>query len=392
METQQVSVTVIVGAGARGIETALAQAGVTDVVTLERAVLRSEFDEDTDSWTLHTDQAPVQARVVIATDQTRFTPWIPDIDGRSDFRGEYFHAADWDRYFHPDGKRVAVLGTDSWAGHRLGQLIESARSVTVFPLAPRRVVTDMPRWTTRATRRLLRRRPDPGPEIGSAVTAITTTGIRTHNGIEHGVDAIVYGTGFATVDETLIGVGGRSLREAWQSGMEPFAGVAVHGFPNYFVLVGPDIPTQARYIAHCVAEMQRTGSRRIEVRRSSQQVFNERAHLGPISTPAPTGAFETFELSSGAPEYEDTYDGAATLEINGTRHPVRVRLTGHLDPLDGNYHWQGTAFDVLPDDSLKASRAGTLRIGQRSAPARIVEKTPWGTHSVAGMGAPPYPR
>ncbi|WP_236984420.1 MULTISPECIES: DUF4873 domain-containing protein [Mycobacterium] len=316
---------------------------------------------------------------------------MPTINGHNEFRGESCHAAAWDPHFHPAGKHVAVIGTDSWAGHHLGRLVESARSVTVFPHAPRRVVTELPRWTTRTARRLRRRRPAAGPQIGSTITAVTASGIRTPDGLEHPVDAIVYGTGLATTDESLIGVGGRTLREAWHDGMEPFAGVAVHGFPNYFFLAGPDVAAQARYIARCLATMERTGSRRIEVRRSTQQVFNERAQLGPFSPPAPTGAFETFELSSGAPDYEDTYDGAATLEIGGTRHSVRVRLVGHLDPLDGNYHWQGTLFDAPPDDSLTKARAGTLTVGQRSAAARIVEKTPWGTHSVTGVGAPPYP-
>jgi hypothetical protein len=135
--------------------------------------------------------------------------------------------------------------------------------------------------------------------------------------------------------------------------------------------------------------MKRSGSARIEVRRSSQQVFNERAQVA--STPVPQAA-SAFDLSSSTPDYEDTYDGAATLEIGGIRHPVRVRLTGHLDPLDGNYHWQGTVFDAPAEESLKLSRSAAVSVGQRTASARIVEKTPWGTHSVAGVGAPPYDR
>ncbi len=73
---------------------------------------------------------------------------------------------------------------------------------------------------------------------------------------------------------------------------------------------------------------------------------------------------------------------------------MHVRLTGRLDPIDGQYHWQGTVFSSparpLPDDVLKQSRAATLTVGERSAPARIIEQTPWGTHSVAGVGAPPF--
>lgn len=84
------------------------------------------------------------------------------------------------------------------------------------------------------------------------------------------------------------------------------------------------------------------------------------------------------------------YDGAAVLTLGEDARDVRVRLTGHLDPIDGRYHWQGTVFDSLPDDALKRSTTVTLTIDGRAAPARIIERTPWGTHSIAGVGQPPY--
>ena len=136
--------------------------------------------------------------------------------------------------------------------------------------------------------------------------------------------------------------------------MEPFLGVAIHGFPNYFLIPGPDSGAQIRYVLECLDLMERTDSTRIELRHSSQQVFNERAQLKPVQ---PQWAFKAFELSSSAPD-DDTYDGAATLEIGGNRHSVHVRLTGHLDPIDGNYHWQGTVLDPLPQDSLSQARRG----------------------------------
>jgi hypothetical protein len=99
-------------------------------------------------------------------------------------------------------------------------------------------------------------------------------------------------------------------------------------------------------------------------------------------------------LSSAAAPGTQTYDGEATLTFAGRAHPVRVRLSGHLDPIDGHYHWQGTVFSSpaqpLPDEVLKQARTATLTVGERTAPARITEQTPWGTHSVAGVGAPPY--
>ncbi len=377
---------VIVGAGAgRCVQAALQAAGISDI-EMRDEVQRAVFDDDTDSWMLHTDDDVSRARVVVAAHPAPTTPWIPNLPGRCDFRGESFHAARWDPNFHAAGKRIAVVGTDSFAGHRLGRLFESARSVTVFPHAPRRVIAEIELWPTRAGRRLLRRSRR-GREVAPPIEAITATGIRTVDGAEHPVDAIIYGTGFTIEDDPpLVGAGGLTLRQAWDNGMEPFFGVAVRGFPSYFFVAGPDIGAQARYIAECIALMQRSGSRRIEVRRSSQQVYNERAQLAPVPPPPAASAFD---LSSSAPDYEDTYDGDATLEIGGSRHPVRVRLVGHLDPLDGNYHWQGTVFDL---DSLTRARVGTLSVGQHSSSARIIEQTPWGTHSVAGVGAPPYAR
>jgi cation diffusion facilitator CzcD-associated flavoprotein CzcO len=353
------------------------------------------FDDNTATWTLSTDGGePFRGRIVIATHRPVYVPWIPDFAAHNDFQGQSFHAAAWDPAFDPAGKRIAVVGTDAAAGHYLDRLVQSAASVTVFGHAPRRVVSEVPRRTTRAKRWLSRhtrgRQVRRAPLVAeSAIDVVTPSGIRTDDGVDHRADTIIYGTGFAIPDQmpdqVLVGARGLTIQQAWEDGMEPFLGVAVHGFPNYFFISGPDIGAQIRYVVECLDLMRRTASTRIEVRRSSQQVFNERAQLKPAP---PHQAFKAFDLSPSARDDDDTYDGAATLEIGGSRHSVHVRLTGHLDPIDGNYHWQGTVLDRLP--SLKQARAGTLTVGERSAPARIIEQTPWGTHSVAGVGTPPY--
>lgn len=86
----------------------------------------------------------------------------------------------------------------------------------------------------------------------------------------------------------------------------------------------------------------------------------------------------------------DVYDGPATVTTGGVERTVRVRLSGHLDPIDGRYHWQGTVFDALPDD-LKLPQPATLSVGDNSATARITERPPQGGYSVAGVGSPPFP-
>ena len=85
----------------------------------------------------------------------------------------------------------------------------------------------------------------------------------------------------------------------------------------------------------------------------------------------------------------DIYDGPATIRYGDGERAVRVRLSGHLDPIDGRYHWQGTVLEALPDGA-KLPQQVTLAVGDISAEARITERTPQGGYSVAGVGAPPF--
>jgi len=382
----------------------LRAAGISDFIILDEAPASSVFDDARDTWALRTAAGEILLGHVVIATQPIYLPWIPEFAGRNDFRGLSFSAAQWDSDFDPAGKHIAVIGSDANAGHHIGQLVESAASVKVFAHAPRRFVQELPLPATRAKRWLLRHtrlaprdrssRPT-ATLVASAIATLTPSGIRTIDGIDHPVDAIIYGTGFAIPNRissgALVGAGGLTIQQAWANGMEPYFGVAVHGFPNYFFISGPDVSGQARYVVECLDAMERTASTRIQVRRSSQQMFNERVCVRPAQPHRVSGAFDTFGPPPSAGEDNETYDGDATLEIAGTGHPVRVRLTGHLNPIDGHYHWQGTVFGSLADGALKQARTATLSVGERSAPARIVEKTPWGTHSVAGVGAPPYP-
>jgi hypothetical protein len=174
--------------------------------------------------------------------------------------------------------------------------------------------------------------------------------------------------------------------------MQPYLGVAVRGFPNYFLITGSEVEAQVHYIIECLKLMKRTGSTRIEVRRSTQRVFNDRirakrstrSYLRQMRSPVPSA----FDLSSHTGVEDEVYDGRAIVRIGYDDHEVRVRLTGHLDPIDGRYHWQGLVFGELPD--AKLPQPVTLTIGERAAEARLVERTPWGSYSVAGVGAPPF--
>ena len=76
-----------------------------------------------------------------------------------------------------------------------------------------------------------------------------------------------------------------------------------------------------------------------------------------------------------------------TLTVAGAQREVRVRLTGHLDPLDGRYHWQGTVFDPLIGDMLKNSRVATVE-SERARPHH--RANPVGDALGRRAGTPPY--
>ncbi|BBY82042.1 hypothetical protein MPUL_32000 [Mycolicibacterium pulveris] len=84
------------------------------------------------------------------------------------------------------------------------------------------------------------------------------------------------------------------------------------------------------------------------------------------------------------------YDGPATIRVNDAVHGARVRLTGHLDPIDGRYHWRGMVFDCHIDATLRLPQQVSVSIGDRTSNGQLTETTPWGTHGVSGVGVPPY--
>jgi Domain of unknown function (DUF4873) len=378
--TERVHGVVLVGDGDAATE--LLAAGINDFVIVDREVTHAVFDDATDTWTLTTEDGEFcRGRIVIAC-QSPFVAWIPDLFVRREFRGAAIHASMPEPDFDPAGRRVAVIGPDSSAGELIDLMARSAAAVKVFPLAPRRSVPRL-RRTARFTRR---RRIQ---VITSPIEEVTAVGIRTSDGVHHDADAIVYGTGFALraglAHDTLVGARGLSIQQAWMDGAEPYLGVALHGFPNYFTVSGPDCGGAIRYVVECLRLMGRHS--RIEVRRSAQRVFNERVHLRRPSRDLDVSAFD---ISSFGDADEEAYEGPATLTAADTCAQVQVALAGHIEPIDGQYHWQGTVFDRLPAELLRA-RTMTLTVGEHSAPARITEETPQGTHSIAGVGAPPFP-
>jgi P-aminobenzoate N-oxygenase AurF/Domain of unknown function (DUF4873) len=103
----------------------------------------------------------------------------------------------------------------------------------------------------------------------------------------------------------------------------------------------------------------------------------------PLGLAAPAGS----PAGSEDGPTEEVYDGFAVLDSGDGDRRVHVRLAGHLDPIDGRFHWRGTILDAP-----KSVAPGPVRIsiGSRTVDARITERTSQGTHSVSGVGEPPF--
>ena len=125
------------------------------------------------------------------------------------------------------------------------------------------------------------------------IEAITETGVRTSQN-EYEFDIIVLATGFKAYTGALeaidiVGAGGQVLRDKWQEQSSSIMGVAVSGYPNFFMVTGPQAPfanlptsieQNAQWIAECIKKMKREGK---EVFYPSQQAEEEwTAHTAEI--------------------------------------------------------------------------------------------------------------
>ena len=127
--------------------------------------------------------------------------------------------------------------------------------------------------------------------VTDRIERIEKNGVRTVDGVLHEVDAIVYGTGFDTLQflsaGDVVGRGGRSLREAWRDIPEAYLGMAVAGFPNFFMLYGPNtnlghnsillmLEAQYGYVLQAIQAIDDNDGRPLDVKPDALAAFNQR--------------------------------------------------------------------------------------------------------------------
>lgn len=123
--------------------------------------------------------------------------------------------------------------------------------------------------------------------VPRAVQSVTEKGVIDADGNEYLVDVLVMATGFQPASYLssleVVGLGGRTIHEAWAGEPQALLGMTVPSFPNFFILYGPNtnggeivscLERQAEHVVHAAKRLMRTGTTAIEVRPGFYKAYN----------------------------------------------------------------------------------------------------------------------
>jgi cyclohexanone monooxygenase len=124
--------------------------------------------------------------------------------------------------------------------------------------------------------------------VPSPARALRAAALVTEDGRELPVDVVVCATGYAAADYLgqidVVGEGGTSLHDCWRDGAYAYLGMTVPGFPNFFMLYGPNtnvgsnsvifmLEAQARYVVRALRYARRRGKSYVAVRAQTMADF-----------------------------------------------------------------------------------------------------------------------
>ena len=125
--------------------------------------------------------------------------------------------------------------------------------------------------------------------VTDRIAEITAHGVRTQDGRERPADVLVLATGFKThgfvAPMEIVGSGGRTLAQEWGDVPRAYLGLSVPGFPNMFLVYGPNtnggatsviyaIEAAVAHVISALEELDRRDARRIEVTRAAAEAFD----------------------------------------------------------------------------------------------------------------------
>jgi cation diffusion facilitator CzcD-associated flavoprotein CzcO len=127
--------------------------------------------------------------------------------------------------------------------------------------------------------------------VTGGIDRISENAVVTMDGRSLPVDIVIYATGFESTaflaPMAIQGRGGRQLQEDWKAGARAYLGLSVAGYPNFFMMYGPNtnlghnsiifmIECQANYILDCIRRMNQSSIDAIDLRRDAMEEFDAR--------------------------------------------------------------------------------------------------------------------
>ena len=111
--------------------------GFYDKCLFHTTVEKTEWDEDSTRWTVHTDRGDaMRAKFVVLANGILTTPKLARIDGMQTFAGDSFHTSRWDYNIDLKGKRVGIIGTGATAVQAVPELAKIVKELCVFQRTP----------------------------------------------------------------------------------------------------------------------------------------------------------------------------------------------------------------------------------------------------------------
>jgi cation diffusion facilitator CzcD-associated flavoprotein CzcO len=149
--------------------------------------------------------------------------------------------------------------------------------------------------------------------VTEPIREVRPGGVVTADGVEHEVDTIIFGTGFHVTEppvaRTIVGRDGRRLSEAWSPTMRAYLGTSVAGFPNLFLLLGPNtglghtsvvlmVESQIAQVLKALRHLDATGATAIEPTDEAQAAFVAEVDRRMAPTVWSTGGCQSWYLDA----------------------------------------------------------------------------------------------
>ncbi len=159
--------------------------------------------------------------------------------------------------------------------------------------------------------------------VTEGIERFTERGVVTRDGRERDVDAVILATGFESTSflapMQIQGLDNTALETEWKDGARAYLGMCVAGFPNFFMMYGPNtnlghnsiifmIECQTRYVVDCIERLRERGLRWVDVKREVMEAYDARIQR-ELS--------ETAWAATGKSWYK-TEDGRITNNWSGT--------------------------------------------------------------------------